>query len=212
MMDIRYMIADPCSAPPGAAQLQAEGPVVEDRQRVFDELFAELKAAVVRRRQETLPSQVKALTALSVSLPDIDAGKTMDKIYAGDRSPDGPGVQGRRRRRRTVEGLRKAGLGADGPAQAASRLRLPLFRRRSAPDRHPGYGDQGPPFSPRRGPPGRQKRPVLRHQALPAAGVSPGGCRTAMPGTLRVVPGERHPADRPLQHLRLSANPGVEIR
>ena len=93
MMDIRYMIADPCSAPPGAAPPPAEGPVAGDPQRVFDELFAELKDAVVRRRQETFPSQVKAMTALAVPLPDIDAGKTMDKIYAGIVHPPDQGFK-----------------------------------------------------------------------------------------------------------------------
>lgn len=83
MMDIHYMIAEPCSMPLGAPAPKIKGPFVDDPQRVFDELFDELKKAVIRRREATLPDQMKAMTALSSSMPHIDVEKKLDEIYKG---------------------------------------------------------------------------------------------------------------------------------
>ena len=93
MMDIHYMVAEPCTQPPKAARLRGGGPgapPIDDPRRVFDELFAEIKNAVIRRREETLPEQVKAFTALAAPPPEIDAARTMDKIYARIVAPPAP--------------------------------------------------------------------------------------------------------------------------
>ena len=55
MMDIYYMFSEPASPAPGAPAAAASGPLVQDPKAEFDKLFAELKAAVLQRRKETLP-------------------------------------------------------------------------------------------------------------------------------------------------------------
>ena len=93
MMDIHYMIAEPCSMPLGASSPDREGPFVEDPQQTFDELFDELKKAVMQRRNETLPIQMGAMQSLSLPLQYIEVEKELDDIYKGITSLPNQGLK-----------------------------------------------------------------------------------------------------------------------
>lgn len=81
MMDIHYMIAEPCSIPLKAIPEDLEGPFIDDPRQVFDELFEEMKTVVLTRRNQTLPNQMKAAKALRTSFAYVDAEAKLDDIY-----------------------------------------------------------------------------------------------------------------------------------
>lgn len=82
MMDIHYMAADPCSgALKQAPKAPSKGPFVEDPQHLFDELFDELKKAVIARREEVLPLQLHATKAFSTTFSYADVEQKMNDIY-----------------------------------------------------------------------------------------------------------------------------------
>jgi C1A family cysteine protease len=83
MMDIHYMVAEPCTAPPQAAPSKQEAaePPIEDPRAAFDALFAEVRAAVIQRHEETMPERVMAFRAAAAAPPEIDVERTLEKIY-----------------------------------------------------------------------------------------------------------------------------------
>jgi predicted TIM-barrel fold metal-dependent hydrolase len=93
MMDIHYMIAEPCSMPLEAASPDFEGSFVDDPKRIFDELFNELKTVIIQRRNETLPMQIRTTEALSTSFPYVDVEHKLKDIYNEIISPPDQGLK-----------------------------------------------------------------------------------------------------------------------
>jgi predicted TIM-barrel fold metal-dependent hydrolase len=93
MMDIHYMAAKPCSASLKQVGEDLKGSFVKDRRQLFDELFGELKTAVVKRGQEVLPSQMAAAKALSVTFSSVDVEQKLDDIYKEVTTPPSDGLK-----------------------------------------------------------------------------------------------------------------------
>jgi C1A family cysteine protease/predicted TIM-barrel fold metal-dependent hydrolase len=87
MMDIHYMAAEPCSMPLGATPPKRGGPPVKDPQKVFDELYDELRNAVIKRYIETMQGRVSAARALATPFALVDVEKKLDDIYRDIAAP-----------------------------------------------------------------------------------------------------------------------------
>ncbi|HOI17093.1 MAG TPA: amidohydrolase family protein [Geobacteraceae bacterium] len=87
MMDIHYMAAAPCFPSLRAVTPKRGGPFVKDPQRVFDELYGELRNAVLKRYDETLQSRVSTAKALAAPFTHVDVEKKLDDIYQDIAAP-----------------------------------------------------------------------------------------------------------------------------
>jgi C1A family cysteine protease/predicted TIM-barrel fold metal-dependent hydrolase len=93
MMDIHYMFAEPCTSPPKARIPKRRGPYVEDPQQEFDLLFKELTQAVIRRRDQVLPAQMRAMRTVQAELAPADVEGQMSGIYERIVRPQDQGLR-----------------------------------------------------------------------------------------------------------------------
>lgn len=87
MMDIHYMAAKPCSPYPKPEVKEAGVAPAKNPKQLFDELFNELKTAIVQRAREVESLQLAAPNAASTAFSPDDVGQKLDAIYNEVSSP-----------------------------------------------------------------------------------------------------------------------------
>jgi C1A family cysteine protease/predicted TIM-barrel fold metal-dependent hydrolase len=183
MMDIHYMIADPCSMPLEAIAPDREGPFVDNPQQVFDELFNELKNVIIQRQNATLPVQMKTMKAFSTSFPYIDVEKKLDDIYKEIVSPRDQGLKttiadgvelskGFEKQVRDLMDLRKAHTDTVFPFLAVDPRRIGIM----------DVITKGTHFLPKEAPLVGKKGPFFGIKLYPRLGYKPADVETHCPG------------------------------